>query len=237
MSKLNRLTLVFFSLMLVFVLSSCTWFGSAEYPNKEFVVDEPGGAEVHLDSGALDQKEKVTVEDVGPGEPFGGSSPLTPASNEYVVEFGDAEQIGGMTMTVPLNSSGKTTAPMAARDRVYATYAEPYNGTPSMVGTIVEGNQATFAVVGPGKYQVYSILNHEALLLLASIFEPLSVPTYRQNTPAWCSPTAMTNLVQYHEGGWPAGGLGAVWGESSNYYLAGQATQPFDHGFYFHWLF
>ena len=184
MNKLHRLSLVLFTLLLVVVLSSCTWFGNAEYPKKELIVDEPGGAEVHLDPGALDQKEKVTVEDVGPGEPLGSSSPLTPASNEYVVDFGDAEQIGGMTMTVPLNTSGKTSAAVASGDRVYATYAEPYNGTPSMVGTVVEGNQATFAVVGPGKYQVYSILNHEALLQIASIFQPLAVPTYRQNTPA-----------------------------------------------------
>ncbi len=236
MNKLHRLPLVLFTLLLVFVLSSCTWFGSSEYPTKELIVDEPGGAEVHLDSGALDQKGKVTVEDVGPGEPFGGANPLTPASNEYVVDFGEAEQIGGMTMTVPLKTTGKTSAPMASEDRVYATYAEPYNGTPSLVGTIVEGNQATFAVVGPGKYQVYSILNHEALLQITSIFEPLAVPTYRQNTPAWCSPTAMTNLAQFHEGGWPAGDIGAVWGESSNYYLAGKASQPFDSGYFFHWL-
>jgi len=237
MKKSSRLSSFLYILLLGILLTSCTWFsGSVEYPTKELVVDEPGGAEVHLDPGALDRKEKVTVEDLGSGEPFGGSSPLTPASNEYVVDFGDAEQIGGMTMTVPLNASGKTSALVAAGDRVYATYAEPFNGTPSVVGTIVEGNQATFAVVGPGKYQVYSILNHEALYQLASIFEPLAVPTYKQNTPAWCSPTAMTNLVQFHEGGWPAGGLGAAWGESSNYYLAGKASQPFDHGYFFHWL-
>jgi len=153
MKKSSRLSSFLYILLLGILLTSCTWFsGSVEYPTKELVVDEPGGAEVHLDPGALDRKEKVTVEDLGSGEPFGGSSPLTPASNEYVVDFGDAEQIGGMTMTVPLNASGKTSALVAAGDRVYATYAEPFNGTPSVVGTIVEGNQATFAVVGPGKY-------------------------------------------------------------------------------------
>ena len=236
MNKLHRLSLVLITLLLVAVLSSCALFGSSEYPKKETIVEEPGGAELHLDPGALDHKEKITVEDVGPGEPLGGSTPLTPASNEYVVDIGEAEQVGGITMTVPLNTSGKTSAPLAGEDRVYATYAEPKNGTPSMIGTIVEGNQATFAVVGPGKYQVYSILNHAALLEITSIFDPLAVPTYRQNTPAWCSPTAMTNLAQFHEGGWPVGGLGAVWGESSNYYLAGKASQPFDHGYFFHWL-
>ncbi len=235
MNKIRRVALIL-CIVLVVILSSCSLFGAAEYPKKELIIDEPGGAEVHLDPGALDQKEKVTIEDVGAGEPLSGSGPLTPSSNEYIVNIGDAEQIGGMTMTVPLNTSGKTSAPMAAGDRVYATYAEPFNGTPSMVGTIVEGNMATFPVVGAGKYQVYSILNHAALLQITSIFEPLAVPTYRQNTPAWCSPTAMTNLVQYHEGGWPAGGLGAVWGETSNYYLAGKASQPFDSGFFFHWL-
>ncbi len=235
MNKRRCLSLIF-CILLVVVLSSCTWFGDREYPTKELIIDEPGGAEAHLDPGALDQREKVTIEDVGAGEPLAGAGPLTPASNEYIVDYGDAEQIGGMTMTVPLNTSGKTSAPLAAGDRVYATYAEPFNGTPSLVGTIVEGNEATFPVVGAGKYQVYSILNHEALFKINSIFEPLAVPTYRQNTPAWCSPTAMTNLVQYHEGGWPAGGLGSVWGETSNYYLAGKASQPFDSGFFFHWL-
>jgi hypothetical protein len=222
--------------LIVLVITGCAWFGSAEYPTKELIVEEPGGAEVHLDPGALDQRENVTIEDVGVGAPLEGAGPLTPASNEYVVEFGAADQIGGMTMTVPLKTSGKTSAPVSAGDRVYAAYAEPFNGTPSMVGAIVENGEATFPVVGAGKYQVYSILNHEALLQITSIFEPLAVPTYRQNTPAWCSPTAMTNLVQYHEGGWPAGGIGAVWGESSNYYLAGKASQPFDHGYFFHWL-
>ncbi|MBG7610122.1 MAG: hypothetical protein IZT55_04565 [Anaerolineae bacterium] len=46
----------------------------------------------------------------------------------------------------------------------------------------------------------------------------------------------MTNVVNYHQGGWPVGGYGAVWGESSNWFLAGKAGQPFDSGYFFHWL-
>jgi hypothetical protein len=140
-------------------------------------------------------------------------------------------------MTVPLYGVTKDAAPGAASDaNVYLTWTEPTGGTPSVVGTIVEEGQATFPVVGEGKYQVLSLLSHEALFKRISAFEPLAVPTYPQMTPSWCSPTAMTNVVNFHQGSWPVGGLGAVWGESSNWYLAGKAGQPFNAGYFFHWL-
>ncbi len=224
-------------LILLTLIAGCSFFGrrSSDYPRKGLAVTEPGGAELSVEPGALNQKTDIKIENVGEGEPLGGGSPLTPASSEYVVDFGEAEQIGAITMTVPLGTSPKQSAP-ASSDRVYVTWAEPEGGTPSVVGTVVTDNKATFPVVGSGKYQVYSTLSHEALLKIVSILEPLAVPSYQQLTPAWCSPTAMTNLAQFHEGQWQSGGLGSTWGESSNFYLAGQAGQPFDAGYFFHWL-
>ncbi len=237
MKSIRYLPYLTIALMVLIILSGCTWFSgaAAEFPKKEMLVEEPGGGVLSIPEGALDQKAEVKVEEVGIGEPLGAGSPLTAASNEYVVEWEDAQQIGAITMKVPLIGASKLSAP-ASPEKVYLTWAEPYEGTPSVVGTIVSENQAEFPVVGPGKYQVYSITSHEALLGMFSVFDPLEVPTYQQRTPAWCSPTAMTNLVQFHEGAWLSGGYGSIWGESSNYYLAGQANQPFDHGYFFHWL-
>jgi len=237
MKSWRRLTQILAILIILAVISGCDLFGdrSVAYPRKELLVDEPGGAALSIDPGALNQKGKVTVEDRGEGEPLGAGTPMVAASSEYVIDFDGAEQIGAITMTVPLSGGGKL-ASVSSLDRVYMTWAEPEGGTPSVVGTVIENNQATFPVVGAGKYQVYSIASHEALLQMFSKFDPLAVPTYQQRTPAWCSPTAMTNLVQFHQGNWLSGGLGALWGESSNYYLAGQAGQPFDSGFFFHWV-
>lgn len=105
-----------------------------------------------------------------------------------------------------------------------------------MVGVQVEEGMATFPVVGKGKYQIFFLIAHPGLVELTTIYDPLTVPTYPQKTPAWCSPTALTNVVNYHQGGWSVGGFGAVWGESSNWYLAGKAGQPFSKGYFFHWL-
>ncbi len=94
-----------------------------------------------------------------------------------------------------------------------------------------------FPIVGAGKYQVFKMhLTSTACCNSWAIFDPLAVPTYQQRTPAWCSPTAMTDLANYHQGIWPAGDLASNWGESSNYYLAGKAGQPFNSGYFFHWL-
>ncbi|MDF1501078.1 MAG: C39 family peptidase [Anaerolineales bacterium] len=166
--------------------------------------------------------------------PFSAGSPLTPASAEYVVDFGDAQQIGQIRMTVPLEGSAKEAAPEGSF--VYMVWAEPTAGFPSVVGARVVEEGIHFPVVGAGKYQVFKLLDHEALLQMVSLYDPLAVPTYQQRTPAWCSPTAMTNVVNYHQGSWPVGGFGAVWGESSNWYLAGKAGQPFNKGYFFNWL-
>lgn len=236
---------------------------ASSFPEEDIKVTEPGGAEVAIAAGALSGEADVVVEDIGEGVPFTGGSPMSPASAEYLVEFGDAQQIGEIRMTVPLNGAEATTkvngsgflASTNAQDSTptaplngaegdtevdgmnFLVWTEPEDSTPSVVGArVVGGNMIQFPIVGAGKYQVFKIINHGALMEMVSLYDPLAVPTYQQRTPAWCSPTAMTNVVNYHQGGWLTSGFGAVWGESSNWYLAGKAGQPFDEGYFFHWL-
>jgi hypothetical protein len=204
------------------------------FPDQEMTVGEPGGAELSIQPGALSEDAEVSVEDTGAGVPFASGSPLSSASDEYVVDLGGAQQVGEITMTVPLEGTSKQS--QVDGSRVYMVWTEPESGYPSVVGAKVVGDQLTFPVVGSGKYQVYWLLSHEALQNLVTVLDPLAVPTYQQRTPAWCSPTAMTNVVNYHQGAWQVPGFGAVWGESSNYFLAGKAGQPFDSGYFFHWL-
>jgi hypothetical protein len=204
------------------------------YPEEAISASEPGGAEVSVAAGALSEQAEVAVEEVGKGEPFAAGSPFSPASAEYFVDLGDAQQIGQIHMTVPFEGEAKDAA--VEGSYTYLVWTEPVGGTPSVVGARLVEDKILFPVVGAGKYQVYKLINHAALVEMVSIYDPLAVPTYQQRTPAWCSPTAMTNLANYHQGGWPVGGFGAVWGESSNYYLAGKAGQPFDQGYFFHWL-
>ena len=204
------------------------------FPEEPLTIDEPGGAVLTVDAGALSDDVEVAIDDLGEGVPFASESPFSAASAEYMVDFGEADQVGSILMTVPLNGNAKQAA--VNPSNVYLAWAEPTGGTPSVVGVMVEEGMATFPIVGMGKYQVYKLIAHEALLDLVSIYDPLAVPTYPQRTPAWCSPTALTNVVNYHQGSWPVGGFGAVWGESSNWYLAGKAGQPFSSGYFFHWL-
>ncbi|NOQ40750.1 MAG: hypothetical protein GQ562_10580 [Anaerolineales bacterium] len=241
--KRNLLFLIA-SLVILAVLTSCamvekpdeaepTETAEIKFPLEELVIEGPEGTEIFIGPSSLSKEVEVKVEDLGEGTPFDTKSPFNAASAEYYVDLGDADQIGEMTMTVPLFGVTKLSAP-ASSDLAYLTWTEPEEGSPSVVGTIVENNQATFPLVGAGKYQVFSLQSHAALLELVSIFDPLAVPTYPQKTPAWCSPTAMTNLAQYHQGAWPAGGLGSAWGESSNWYLAGNAGQAHEEGRFFH---
>ena len=204
------------------------------FPEADMTFSEPGGAELAIAAGALSTEAEVVVEDIGEGVPFAGGSPMSPASAEYLVEFGDAQQIGEIRMTIPKNDNAKQAA--VEGPFVYLVWTEPEGSTPSVVGARVVEDKIQFPIVGAGKYQVFKILHHGALMEMVSIYDPLAVPTYQQRTPAWCSPTAMTNLANYHQGGWLTSGFGAVWGESSNWYLAGKAGQPFDEGYFFHWL-
>jgi hypothetical protein len=197
-------------------------------------VSEPGGAILTVAAGALSDDAEVAVENIGEGVPFASGSPFSAASPEYMVELGDANQVGSILMSVPLNVGAKQAA--GNPSYVYLAWTEPTGGTPSVVGVLVEEDTAIFPIVGKGKYQVFKLIAHESLVDLISLYDPLAVPTYPQRTPAWCSPTAMTNVVNYHQGGWPVGGFGAVWGESSNWFLAGKAGQPFNSGYFFHWL-
>jgi hypothetical protein len=83
--------------------------------------------------------------------------------------------------------------------------------------------------VDKGPYQLFFILPPDLTLAVM----PLQVPQYPQRVQAWCVPTALTDVAQFHVGAWPAGGLGSTWGESSNWYLAGKNGQPPDLGTWF----
>ncbi len=207
---------------------------ASTFPEEDVTVSEPGGAILTVAAGALSDDAEVAVENIGEGVPFASGSPFSAASPEYMVELGDANQVGSILMSVPLNVGAKQAA--GNPSYVYLAWTEPTGGTPSVVGVLVEEDTAIFPIVGKGKYQVFKLIAHESLVDLISLYDPLAVPTYPQRTPAWCSPTAMTNVVNYHQGGWPVGGFGAVWGESSNWFLAGKAGQPFNSGYFFHWL-
>jgi hypothetical protein len=184
--------------------------------------------------GALSGEGQVAIEDLGAGVPFSGDSPLSSASTEYSVDFGGAQQIGQIRMTVPL--SGETKVSASDTKQAYMVWAESPGGPPSVVGAHVVEQGIQFPIIGAGKYQVFQLVSHEALLAALGLHAPLTVPTYPQMTSSWCSPTALTDLVNYHQGSWPVGGFGAVWGESSNWYLAGKAGQPFNKGYFFHQL-
>ncbi len=209
---------------------------SAIFPAEELTIEEPGGAVLVVDSGALSEDAEVAFEVIGDGVPFAAGSPFSPASDEYFVDLGDADQVGSILVSVPLSANTKDAAPADTSTHAYVAWAEPEGSFPSMVGVQVVEDMATFPVVGTGMYQIFKLKAHATLVELTTIYDPLTVPTYPQKTPAWCSPTALTNVVNYHQGGWPAGGFGAVWGESSNWYLAGKAGQPFSKGYFFHWL-
>jgi hypothetical protein len=206
------------------------------FPAESLTIEESGGATLFVETGALSVDAEVTFEDIGEGEPFAAGSPFSPASDEFFVDLGDADQIGSILVSVPLNDGAKDAAPADTSTYAYVAWAEPEGSYPSVVGVKVVGDMATFPVVGKGKYQIFKLIAHPGLLELTTIYDPLAVPTYPQMTPGWCSPTAMTDLVDFHQGAWPVGGFGAVWGESSNWYLAGKAGQPFDKGYFFHWL-
>ncbi|MEJ2608008.1 MAG: hypothetical protein P8Z41_15260 [Anaerolineales bacterium] len=206
------------------------------FPAESLTIEESGGATLFVETGALSVDAEVTFEDIGEGEPFAAGSPFSPASDEFFVDLGDADQIGSILVSVPLHEGAKDAAPADTSTYAYVAWAEPKGSYPSVVGVKVVGDMATFPVVGKGKYQIFKLIAHPGLLELTTIYDPLAVPTYPQMTPGWCSPTAMTDLVDFHQGAWPVGGFGAVWGESSNWYLAGKAGQPFDKGFFFHWL-
>jgi hypothetical protein len=205
--KRNLLFLIA-SLVILAVLSSCTMVekpdeaepteaAEIKFPLEELVIKGPEGTEIFIGPSSLSKEVEVKVEDLGEGTPFDMKSPFKVASAEYYVDLGDADQIGEITMTVPLSGVTKLSAP-ASSDLAYLTWTEPEEGSPSVVGTIVENNQATFPIVGAGKYQVFSLQSHAALLEMVS------------------------------------GGLGSAWGESSNWYLAGNAGQAHEEGRFFH---
>jgi hypothetical protein len=196
------------------------------------VIEGPDGVFLDIAGGALEGNVDPKIENLGEGEPFPANQPFKNYSDLFLISFGGADQLGEITMTVPLDGGANKLSAQASQ--VLLAWTEPERGYPSVVGVIEEQGKATFPVVGEGRYQVISLPSSEALR--AFLLEPLSVPSYPQMTPAWCSLTAMTNLVQFHQGAWPAGGLGSVWGETSNWYLAGNAGLAYNKGLFFHWV-
>jgi hypothetical protein len=201
-------------------------------------ISGPGGMVLTLEGNALTDNGEIQLEVLGSGEFAWETTPFQVASLEYLVGFGAAEQVGGITLTVPLGTSSSSASRLAAPalTYAYAAWSQPDKGSPSLVGVITAQDQATFPVVGAGKYQVLKIPSYEALAEMVDVKDPLSVPSYPQMTPAWCSPTALTDLAGYHEGAWAGADLGSIWGESSNWYLAGKAGQAYNSGYFFHWL-
>lgn len=190
----------------------------------------PEGTLLEAEPGALSLDADVRITVAGEGVPFPEASPLDPASAEFEVDLGGAEPVGLVTFSIPLPEARAAEA--KATEAVYLAQTYLPDGTPRMLGVRAEAGRATFQIVDSGMYQLYKILTPAFPVQ----YLPLHVPSYAQHTPAWCSPTALTDLVQYHQGAWPSGGDGSQWGESSNWYLAGQAAQPFNSGYFFHWL-
>jgi len=191
----------------------------------------PVGVTLNVEEGALSDASGVEMEALPPDELPWGETPFEVDGQQFRLMLGSGVQTGGITMTIPLPEE-----PDPTRRFVYAAWVMPDEGEPSLVGALVQGRQVTFPVIGAGKYQLIRILHYADIAKLYNEKEPLNVPTYRQMTPSWCSPTALTDLAGYHQGAWPVGGYGSAWGESSNWFLAGQAGQPFDKGYFFHWL-
>ena len=195
-------------------------------------LEGPLGVQLVAEAGGLSADALVAITVAGEGVPFPDVSPLDAAGPEFEVDLGGAEATGLITLSIPLTETVGRQAAQAAGQPVYVAQTYTEDGTPWMLGVEVEDGTATFQIVSSGMYQLYKMVP----ALIPIIYTPLNVPSYAQHTPAWCSPTAMTDLVQFHQGGWPAGGDGSLWGESSNWYLAGKAGQPFNVGYFFHWL-
>ncbi|MBM7865579.1 hypothetical protein GTO89_02130 [Heliobacterium gestii] len=62
--------------------------------------------------------------------------------------------------------------------------------------------------------------------------QPLSAPCYRQDSGVWCNLATLTNCAQFHQGKWPTGGLGSLWGETGLWYLAGQGKQDHERAYF-----
>jgi hypothetical protein len=195
------------------------------------IITGPDGSTLNVDEGALPDTTGVKLEVLLPDDLPWGETPFEPDGPQYRLLLGTGRQMGGITMTIPLPDP-----PDPSRRYVYAAWVQPDQGEPSLVGALVLDKLVTFPVIGAGKYQLLRILHYEELAKMFDKREPLSVPSYRQVTSSWCSPTALTDLAGYHQGAWPVGGFGSKWGESSNWFLAGKAGQPFNKGYFFHWL-
>ena len=195
------------------------------------IIQGPQGVFLELEEGALSDPSVVRMEVLPTSTLPWQETPFEADGPQYQVMLRDGEQMGGIVMNVPLPDAGDS-----AGRFVYAAWVQPEQGSPSLVGAIPREDKVTFPVAGGGIYQLVKILSAEEMSKFFENKDPLSVPSYPQVASHWCSPTAMTNLAGYFQGAWPAGGLGSVWGESSNWYLAGLAHQPSNQGNFFHRL-
>jgi hypothetical protein len=192
----------------------------------------PGGVQLEIPAGALSQDARVALTDLGPAEPPTAGHPIVFSSGVVSLDLGGATLEEPATLSFPLAAGGVSLISASnASHPVYAVVTQSDEGYMELLGATVEDNKAQAHAFKPGQYALVAVPNLDDLF---SFLDPLQVPSYGQKTPAWCSPTAMTDLAAYHEGAWPAGGDGSVFGESSNWYLAGNAGQPFDSGMFFH---
>lgn len=192
------------------------------------VLTGPNGIVLDIPPAALDRDTTVSVSASVYGRNLPAESPFQAVGEEYEVSLGSVSPIGKVTLSIPLGGQGG--AARTLPDRLYV--ARTYNalGTPELIGAEETDGRVVFPIPADGPYQVFFILPPD----LSFALSPLQVPQYPQRTQAWCVPTALTDVAQFHVGSWPAGGLGSAWGETSNWYLAGKNGQPPDMGTWFH---
>jgi hypothetical protein len=199
-------------------------------------INGPEGMVLTLEGEALTENAEVTLEVLTESDLSTADTPFEAVGPEFRVGFGEGEQIGGIILTVPLSILRRLQIP--PEPYVHAAWARPDMGLPSMVGVLLdeEMDLASMPIVGPGRYQIVQILQPDSAAVEPLAWQPLAVPSYWQQSCGWCSTTTITDVAGYHEGAWPSGGYGGVWGESSQWYLAGLGGQACPRGFFFHWL-
>lgn len=193
----------------------------------------PDLGELEIPAGTLEADTTVNLTPDSESPPMAEESPLEPAGPAYLIDLGGAKLVDRVWLHLALPAD----LPDPAQYHLIVRKITP--GEPVMLMALDLGvDEMIFPVVGEGLYQMFTIprLDRESLLAAIENIVPLNVPLYPQIASDWCSPTALTMLTQYHQGAWPAGGLGSKWGETSSWYLTGLAHQPSNVGNFFHTL-
>lgn len=193
----------------------------------------PEGMLLTLEGKAVEIAPAVEMEVLADDTPALENTPFEAASPVYRLMLDSQPFSGGITLAVPFSGIADTSP---GRLFHYAALVMTETSSPVLVGAVVDGDLIHFPVIGSGRYQVLRVPVLDGSAFEAIVTQPLSVPSYPQMTPSWCSTTTMTDLAGYHEGAWPSGGLGSLWGESSNWYLAGLGGQAYNRGYFFHWV-